>query len=113
MTDLDAAFARAFELAERGRYTTSPNPRVGAVVIAPGGEVVGEGWHERAGGPHAEVVALAEAGSRARGATVVLNLEPCAHHGRTPPCAQAELAPCPSASGEIISTGRGASFSAA
>lgn len=89
MTDLDAAFARAFELAERGRYTTSPNPRVGAVVIAPGGEVVGEGWHERAGGPHAEVVALAEAGSRARGATVVLNLEPCAHHGRTPPCAQA------------------------
>ncbi len=89
MTDLDAAFARVFELAERGRYSTSPNPRVGAVVVAPGGEVVGEGWHERAGGPHAEAVALAEAGSRARGATVVLNLEPCAHHGRTPPCADA------------------------
>jgi diaminohydroxyphosphoribosylaminopyrimidine deaminase/5-amino-6-(5-phosphoribosylamino)uracil reductase len=89
MTDLDAAFARVFELAERGRYSTSPNPRVGAVVVASGGEVVGEGWHERAGGPHAEIVALAEAGSRARGATVVLNLEPCAHHGRTPPCADA------------------------
>ncbi len=89
MTDLDAAFRRAFELAEKGRYSTSPNPRVGAVVIASGGEVVGEGWHERAGSPHAEAVALAEAGSRARGATVVLNLEPCAHEGRTPPCAGA------------------------
>ena len=89
MTDLDAAFRRVFELAEKGRYSTSPNPRVGAVVIAPGGEVVGEGWHEQAGRPHAEAVALAEAGSRARGATVVLNLEPCAHEGRTPPCAGA------------------------
>lgn len=89
MTDLAAAFERVFELAEQGRYTSSPNPRVGAVVVAPGGEHVGEGWHERAGGPHAEVVALAEAGSRARGATVCLNLEPCAHHGRTPPCADA------------------------
>ena len=89
MTDLAAAFERVFELAEKGRYSTSPNPRVGAVVVAPGGEIVGEGWHERAGGPHAEVVALAEAGSRARGATVVLNLEPCAHEGRTPPCAGA------------------------
>ncbi len=89
MTDLAAAFERVFELAERGRYSSSPNPRVGAVVVAPGGEHVGEGWHERAGGPHAEVVALAEAGSRARGATVCLNLEPCAHHGRTPPCADA------------------------
>ena len=89
MTDLGAAFRRVFELAEKGRYSTSPNPRVGAVVIAPGGEVVGEGWHEQAGCPHAEAVALAEAGSRARGATVVLNLEPCAHEGRTPPCAGA------------------------
>ncbi len=89
MTELAAAFERAFELAEKGRYSTSPNPRVGAVVVAPGGEIVGEGWHERAGGPHAEVVALAQAGSRARGATVVLNLEPCAHHGRTPPCVDA------------------------
>lgn len=89
MTELAAAFERVFELAERGRYSTSPNPRVGAVVVSPGGEIVGEGWHDRAGGPHAEVVALAEAGSRARGATVVLNLEPCAHEGRTPPCAGA------------------------
>lgn len=89
MTDLTAAFERVFALAEKGRYSTSPNPRVGAVVVAPGGEVVGEGWHDRAGGPHAEVVALAEAGSRARGATVVVNLEPCAHQGRTPPCAAA------------------------
>jgi diaminohydroxyphosphoribosylaminopyrimidine deaminase/5-amino-6-(5-phosphoribosylamino)uracil reductase len=89
MTDLSTFFERAFELAEKGRYTTSPNPRVGAVVVAPGGEVVGEGWHERAGGAHAEAVALAEAGSRARGATVVVNLEPCAHAGRTPPCADA------------------------
>lgn len=92
MTDLGPVFARVFELAERGRYSTSPNPRVGAVVVAAGGEIVGEGWHERAGGPHAEAVALAEAGSRARGATVVLNLEPCAHHGRTPPCADALVA---------------------
>ncbi|HYN41578.1 MAG TPA: bifunctional diaminohydroxyphosphoribosylaminopyrimidine deaminase/5-amino-6-(5-phosphoribosylamino)uracil reductase RibD [Thermoanaerobaculia bacterium] len=92
MTDLSAAFERVFELAERGRYSTSPNPRVGAVVVASGGEIVGEGWHDRAGGPHAEVVALAEAGSRARGATVVLNLEPCAHEGRTPPCAGALVA---------------------
>lgn len=89
MTDLAAAFERVFELADRGRYSTSPNPRVGAVVVSSGGEIVGEGWHDRAGGPHAEVVALAEAGSRARGATVVLNLEPCAHEGRTPPCAGA------------------------
>ncbi len=89
MTDLAAAFERVFALAEKGRYSTSPNPRVGAVVVASGGEIVGEGWHERAGGAHAEVVALAEAGSRARGATVVLNLEPCAHEGRTPPCAGA------------------------
>lgn len=89
MTELSAVFERVFELAEKGRYSTSPNPRVGAVVVAPGGEVVGEGWHERAGGPHAEAVALAQAGSRARGATVVVNLEPCAHHGRTPPCADA------------------------
>ncbi|MBK8598973.1 MAG: bifunctional diaminohydroxyphosphoribosylaminopyrimidine deaminase/5-amino-6-(5-phosphoribosylamino)uracil reductase RibD [Holophagales bacterium] len=89
MTDLLAAFERVFALAEKGRYSTSPNPRVGAVVVAPGGEIVGEGWHDRTGGPHAEAVALAEAGSRARGATVVLNLEPCAHQGRTPPCAGA------------------------
>ncbi|HQN10011.1 MAG TPA: bifunctional diaminohydroxyphosphoribosylaminopyrimidine deaminase/5-amino-6-(5-phosphoribosylamino)uracil reductase RibD [Thermoanaerobaculia bacterium] len=92
MTDLAFAFERVFELAERGRYSTSPNPRVGAVVVDAAGAVVGEGWHERAGSPHAEAVALAEAGSRARGATVVVNLEPCAHHGRTPPCADALVA---------------------
>jgi diaminohydroxyphosphoribosylaminopyrimidine deaminase/5-amino-6-(5-phosphoribosylamino)uracil reductase len=76
---------RALELAERGRGTTHPNPIVGAVVVQDG-EVVGEGWHERAGGPHAEVVALEAAGERARGATLYVTLEPCTHHGRTPPC---------------------------
>lgn len=83
--------AEALRLAERGRFTTTPNPRVGCVVVR-GGEVVGRGWHERAGGPHAEVAALAEAGSRAAGADLYLNLEPCAHHGRTPPCAEALVA---------------------
>lgn len=82
---------RAIELAERGRDTTHPNPVVGAVVVA-GGEVVGEGWHERKGGPHAEVVALDGAGERARGATVYVTLEPCAHQGTTPPCADALIA---------------------
>jgi diaminohydroxyphosphoribosylaminopyrimidine deaminase / 5-amino-6-(5-phosphoribosylamino)uracil reductase len=81
---------RALELAENGRDTTHPNPIVGAVVVA-GDEVVGEGWHERKGGPHAEVVALEAAGSRARGATVYVTLEPCAHHGTTPPCVDALL----------------------
>jgi len=76
---------RALELAERGRGTTHPNPIVGAVVVRDG-EVVGEGWHERAGGPHAEVGALEAAGERARGATLYVTLEPCTHHGRTPPC---------------------------
>jgi diaminohydroxyphosphoribosylaminopyrimidine deaminase / 5-amino-6-(5-phosphoribosylamino)uracil reductase len=84
-------FERAFELAERGRGTTHPNPVVGAVVVS-GDEVLGEGWHEHAGGPHAEVVALGEAGDRARGATMYVTLEPCAHHGRTPPCVEAILA---------------------
>ena len=79
---------RALELAERGRGTTCPNPVVGAVVVRDG-EVVGEGWHERPGTPHAEVVALLAAGERARGATLYTTLEPCAHHGRTPPCADA------------------------
>jgi diaminohydroxyphosphoribosylaminopyrimidine deaminase/5-amino-6-(5-phosphoribosylamino)uracil reductase len=81
----------ALALAERGRGTTAPNPVVGAVVVT-GGEVVGEGWHERAGGPHAEVVALERAGPRAAGATLYVTLEPCAHHGRTPPCADAVVA---------------------
>ena len=79
---------RAFELAERGRGTTRPNPVVGAVVVQDCG-VVGEGWHERPGAPHAEIVALRAAGERARGATLYTTLEPCAHHGRTPPCAEA------------------------
>lgn len=80
--------ARALRLAERGVYTTQPNPRVGCV-IAQGEEVVGEGWHERAGEPHAEVFALRSAGARARGATAYITLEPCGLHGRTPPCADA------------------------
>ena len=83
---------RAVELAERGRGTTHPNPVVGAVVVAPGGRVVGEGWHERAGGPHAEVMALRTAGGRARGATLYVSLEPCALFGRTPPCVDAIVA---------------------
>ena len=82
---------RALELAERGRGTTHPNPVVGAVVVD-GGEVVGEGWHERKGGPHAEVVALEVAGERARGATLCVTLEPCDHHGSQPPCTDAILA---------------------
>ena len=88
----DAAFMRlALALAERGRGRVSPNPLVGCVVVKDG-EVVGEGWHARAGGPHAEVAALAAAGERARGATVYVTLEPCDHHGRTPPCTEALLA---------------------
>jgi diaminohydroxyphosphoribosylaminopyrimidine deaminase / 5-amino-6-(5-phosphoribosylamino)uracil reductase len=82
---------RAIEVAERGRGTTHPNPVVGAVV-ARGDEIVGEGWHERKGGPHAEVVALGAAGEAARGATLYVTLEPCDHHGTTPPCVDAILA---------------------
>lgn len=82
---------RALALAERGRRTVAPNPVVGCVLVADGA-VVGEGWHERAGGPHAEVVALAAAGDRARGATAYTTLEPCAHTGRTGPCTEALLA---------------------
>jgi diaminohydroxyphosphoribosylaminopyrimidine deaminase/5-amino-6-(5-phosphoribosylamino)uracil reductase len=81
---------RALELAERGRGTTHPNPIVGAIVVS-GDEIVGEGWHERKGGPHAEIVALEAAGDRARGSTVYVTLEPCAHHGATPPCVDALL----------------------
>jgi diaminohydroxyphosphoribosylaminopyrimidine deaminase/5-amino-6-(5-phosphoribosylamino)uracil reductase len=77
---------RALALARRGLGETNPNPLVGCVVVK-GGQVVGEGFHARAGGPHAEVVALRRAGVRARGATLYANLEPCAHQGRTPPCA--------------------------
>lgn len=78
----------ALRLAARGLYTTDPNPRVGCVLVRDG-ERVGEGWHQRAGGPHAEVVALQQAGERARGATAYVTLEPCSHQGRTPPCADA------------------------
>ncbi len=80
--------ARALQLAELGLYGTSPNPRVGCVLVK-GGEMVGEGWHARAGEPHAEVHALRMAGNRAHGATAYVTLEPCSHHGRTPPCADA------------------------
>jgi diaminohydroxyphosphoribosylaminopyrimidine deaminase/5-amino-6-(5-phosphoribosylamino)uracil reductase len=81
---------RARELAERGRGTTHPNPVVGAVVVRDG-EVVGEGWHEHKGGPHAEVTALEAAGEHARGATLYVTLEPCSRQGSTPPCVEAVL----------------------
>ena len=82
---------RALQLAERGLWTTSPNPRVGCVLVRDG-RIVGEGWHEKAGQPHAEVHALRAAGEQARGATAYVTLEPCSHHGRTPPCAEALVA---------------------
>jgi diaminohydroxyphosphoribosylaminopyrimidine deaminase/5-amino-6-(5-phosphoribosylamino)uracil reductase len=86
------AMRRAIDLAARAVATTLPNPVVGCVLLAPDGRTVGEGWHERAGGPHAEVMALAAAGDEAEGSTAVVTLEPCAHHGRTGPCADALLA---------------------
>lgn len=92
MTDFTALdhqhMAHALRLAERAAYTARPNPMVGCV-IARDEVVVGEGWHQRTGGPHAEVFALRQAGEQARGATAYVTLEPCAHHGRTPPCALA------------------------
>jgi diaminohydroxyphosphoribosylaminopyrimidine deaminase/5-amino-6-(5-phosphoribosylamino)uracil reductase len=91
-SELDAMYMRrALALAERGWGHTAPNPMVGAVVVAEG-RVVGEGYHARYGGPHAEVMALRQAGDAARGATVYVTLEPCAHFGKTPPCADALVA---------------------
>jgi diaminohydroxyphosphoribosylaminopyrimidine deaminase / 5-amino-6-(5-phosphoribosylamino)uracil reductase len=91
-TEFDrAAMARALALAERGLETTQPNPRVGCV-LTQGERIVGEGWHERAGEPHAEINALRAAGSLAAGATAYVSLEPCSHHGRTPPCVDALIA---------------------
>lgn len=90
MTD-DGFLFKALELAEEGRGTTAPNPMVGAVVVRRG-KIVGHGWHERPGGPHAEIVALERAGKGARGATLYVSMEPCAHHGRTPPCTDAVIA---------------------
>lgn len=86
--DDHAWMARALRLARKGLYSTHPNPRVGCVIVK-GGELIGEGWHVRAGEPHAEVHALRQAGERARGATAYVTLEPCSHYGRTPPCAEA------------------------
>lgn len=86
-----ACMAEALRLAAKGMDTCRPNPRVGCV-LARDGEVIGRGWHERAGGPHAEIVALADAGERARGSTAYVSLEPCNHHGRTGPCTEALLA---------------------
>ncbi len=83
--------AQALRLAEQGLYSTSPNPRVGCVLVADG-KIIGSGWHQRAGEPHAEVYALREAGDKARGATAYVTLEPCSHHGKTPPCADALIA---------------------
>ena len=83
--------AEALRLAELGLYTTDPNPRVGAVVVKDG-KIVGQGFHKLAGEPHAEVLALKEAGAAAKGATLYVTLEPCAHQGKTPPCADAVVA---------------------
>ena len=83
-----AMMRRALALAEKGMFTATPNPRVGCV-LAHGERIVGEGWHEKAGLPHAEVNALVQASAEARGSTVYVSLEPCNHHGKTPPCAEA------------------------
>lgn len=87
-----AALTRALELARRGEGSVEPNPMVGAVVLDAAGRVIAEGWHASFGGPHAEAVALTAAGTAARGATLIVTLEPCCHHGKTPPCTDAILA---------------------
>jgi diaminohydroxyphosphoribosylaminopyrimidine deaminase/5-amino-6-(5-phosphoribosylamino)uracil reductase len=87
-SELDVSYmTRALELAERGMGAVEPNPMVGCTIVSDG-EVVGEGWHQRFGGPHAEIVALGSVGSRAAGATMYVTLEPCCHFGKTPPCTQ-------------------------
>jgi diaminohydroxyphosphoribosylaminopyrimidine deaminase/5-amino-6-(5-phosphoribosylamino)uracil reductase len=86
---LERWMRHALALAGRGRGSVEPNPMVGAVVLDAAGEPVGEGWHQKFGGPHAEVFALASAGAKARGGTLVVTLEPCCHHGKTPPCTDA------------------------
>jgi diaminohydroxyphosphoribosylaminopyrimidine deaminase/5-amino-6-(5-phosphoribosylamino)uracil reductase len=101
---LDEQFMqRALDLAEHGACTTRPNPRVGCLIVDPQQQIIGEGWHQRAGGPHAEVIALRAAGERARGATAYVTLEPCAHFGRTPPCADALIAA--GVAGVVIASG--------
>ena len=92
LTLQDEAFMRrALALAAQGRGRVEPNPMVGCVIVR-GGRIVGEGYHRRFGGPHAEVHALSEAGPAARGATCYVTLEPCCHHGKTPPCTDALIA---------------------
>lgn len=94
-SDDDRSFmTRALQLAERGLFTTTPNPRVGCVIVRDG-VVVGEGWHAKAGEPHAETLALQAAGDKVAGSTIYVTLEPCAHHGRTPPCVDALIAAKP------------------
>jgi len=90
MTEREIFMRRALDLAARARGRTSPNPLVGAVVVKDG-QIIGEGYHRRAGEPHAEVIALREAGERARDATLYVTLEPCNHQGRTPPCTEAVI----------------------
>ncbi|MCS5617574.1 MAG: bifunctional diaminohydroxyphosphoribosylaminopyrimidine deaminase/5-amino-6-(5-phosphoribosylamino)uracil reductase RibD, partial [Pirellulales bacterium] len=87
-----ASMRRALDLARRGEGRVEPNPMVGAVICGPGGAIVAEGWHDRFGGPHAEAMAIAAAGGAARGGTLYVTLEPCCHHGKTPPCSEAIIA---------------------
>lgn len=116
---------RALALARRAEGQTHPNPAVGCVIVAPDGRVVGEGYHPRAGLPHAEVYALRAAGSAAAGATAYVTLEPCNHYGRTPPCSRALVAagvtrvvvgcvdPNPLVGGQGVATLRGAGIAVA
>ncbi|HIE47475.1 TPA: hypothetical protein EYP84_01115, partial [Candidatus Bipolaricaulota bacterium] len=99
----EAFMRRALELAEKGVGYTRPNPLVGAVVVK-GGEVIAAGYHARYGGPHAEVMALERAGEAARGADLYVNLEPCVHHGKTPPCVDRIIAAGMLAGGLIVAS---------